>query len=67
MMEPALVTRFVSQSSVLTHYFGSWHAAVDHFAAVGSQGGGDGQQSSLNEHNLSKKVGMSALPVEKKE
>lgn len=67
MMEPALVTRFVSQSSVLTHHFGSWHAAVDHFAAVGSQGGGDGQQSSLNERKLSNNVGMGVLQVEKKE
>lgn len=60
------ITRRLPQTQILcvsvpsvasAHHSGRRRAAVDHLAAVSSQGGGDGDQSHLDEHTLRLKVG----------
>lgn len=45
------------------YHFWSWSAAVDHFAAIHSQGDRDGNQSDVNDHTFSIKVRLGTLKV----
>lgn len=45
----------------MNYHFWSWNTAVDHFAAVHSQGDWDGHQSDMNDHTLSVEVGLGNL------
>lgn len=42
-------------------HFRSWDTAVDHFAAVHSQGDRDGDQGDVNDHTFSAIVGLGSL------
>lgn len=64
MMESAKLSRFMLQFSFSSNYhFWSRSAAVDHFAAVHSQGDRDGNQSDVNNHTFSIKVRLGTLKV----
>lgn len=64
-MESAKFSRFLLQFSLSNYHFWSWSAAVDHFAAVHSQGDRDGNQSDVNDHAFSIKVRLGTLKVGK--